>query len=184
MHPEPDVRGQRGFTLLEVIVALAVVALGLIAAFNGVIQITSGASYMRERTLASWVAMNELTRIRVGGAFPEVSESDGDVEFGLSTYRWRARVSETGVDNLRRVDMEVAYVDSPDDTIATATGFIAPRPPPLTTARSWSSGTPGNDLAGDDNDRSGPGDPDNPGDPGGNDRNPGGGDDNSGDGSS
>ena len=175
MHPEPGLRGQRGFTLLEVIVALAVVALGLIAAFNGVIQITSGASYMRERTLASWVAMNELTRIRVGGAFPEVSESDGDVEFGLSTYRWRANVSETGVDNLRRIDMEVAYVDNPDDVIATATGFISPRPPPLTIARSWSSGSPDNDLAGDDDDKS---------DPGGNDRNPGGGDDNSGDGSS
>ena len=108
MRPESGIRGHSGFTLLEVIVALAVVALGLIAAFNGVIQITSGASYMRERTLASWVAMNELTRIRVDGTFPEVSESDGEVEYGLSTYRWSANVSETGVDNLRRIDMEIA----------------------------------------------------------------------------
>jgi general secretion pathway protein I len=168
MRPEQGFRGQRGFTLLEVIVALAVIALGLIAAFNGIIQITSGSSYMRERTLASWVAMNELTRIRVSGTFPEVSESDGDVEFGLSTYRWRANVSETGVDDLRRIDMEVAYVDTPDDIIATATGFVSPRPPPLTAARSWSSTTSGNALAGDDD-----------GDP-----RDGGGDDNSGDGSS
>ena len=143
MHPENVPGAQRGFTLLEVIVALAVIALGLIAAFNGIIQITSGASYMRERTLASWVAMNELTRIRLDNTFPEVSESDGDVDFALSTYRWRARVSETGVDNLRRIDMEVAYVDSPDDVISTATGFVAPRPPPLTTPRSWNSSTPG-----------------------------------------
>jgi len=143
MHPEHVSGSQRGFTLLEVIVALAVIALGLIAAFNGVIQITSGTSYMRERTLASWVAMNELTRIRVGNTFPEVSESDGDVEFALSTYRWRARVSETGVDNLRRIDMEISYVDSPDEIISTATGFVAPRPPPLSPPRSWNSSTPG-----------------------------------------
>jgi len=147
---------EHGFTLLEVIVALAVVALGLIAAFNGIIQITSGASYMRERTLANWVAMNELTRIRVSGVFPEVSESDGDVEFGLVTYRWRANVSETGVDDLRRIDMEVAYVDSPDDIISIATGFVSPRPPPLTSARSWSAGSSDNRPPVDDSDTTPP----------------------------
>ena len=173
MRPESGIRGHSGFTLLEVIVALAVVALGLIAAFNGVIQITSGASYMRERTLASWVAMNELTRIRVDGTFPEVSESDGEVEYGLSTYRWSANVSETGVDNLRRIDMEIAYVDSPDDVIATATGFVSPRPPPLAIARSWSTTTPGNAPAGDDSDARG--------NDGGTRNDPGAGDDNSGD---
>lgn len=150
MHSEGIAKKEHGFTLLEVIVALAVVALGLIAAFNGVIQITSGASYMRERTLANWVAMNELTRIRVSGVFPEVSESDGDVEFGLVTYRWRANVSETGVDDLRRIDMEVAYVDSPDEIISTATGFVSPRPPPLSSARSWSTGSTDNRSPGDE----------------------------------
>lgn len=138
-----------GFTLLEVIVALAVVALGLIAAFNGVIQITSGASYMRERTLSNWVAMNELSRIRLSGVMPDVSETDGDVEFANSTYRWRATVSETGVENLRRIDIEVAYVDSADNVIGRATGFIAPRPPTAGT-NSWSSGVSAAPAPGDD----------------------------------
>ncbi|MGI9264640.1 MAG: type II secretion system minor pseudopilin GspI [Gammaproteobacteria bacterium] len=163
MHSEKQTSRTKGFTLLEVIVALAVVALGLIAAFNGVIQITSGAAYMRERTLANWVAMNELTRIRVSGVFPEVSESDGDVEFGLATYRWRANVSETGVDELRRIDMEIAYVDSPDEIIATATGFVSPRPPALTSPRNWGTASPNNRSQDSDADTSPPDESTNPG---------------------
>ena len=138
-----------GFTLLEVIVALAVVALGLIAAFNGVIQITTGATYMRERTLSNWVAMNELTRIRLSGVMPEVSETDGDVEFANATYRWRATVSETGVEDLRRIDIEVAYVDTPDNVIGRATGFVAPSPPAGTTS-GWSSAAPAAPSPGED----------------------------------
>jgi general secretion pathway protein I len=150
MHSDARTSPAQGFTLLEVIVALAVVALGLIAAFNGVIQITSGATYMRERTLSNWVAMNELSRIRLSGVMPEVSETDGDVEFANSTYRWRATVSETGVENLRRIDIEVDYVDTADNVIGRATGFVAPRSPNSGTS-SWSSAAstapaPGDDL--------------------------------------
>lgn len=128
-----------GFTLIEVVVALAIVALGLIAAFNSVIQIASGASHMQERTLANWVAMNELTRIRLSGSFPDVSQFDGDVEFGTAEYRWRANVSETGVEDLRRIDIEVAYLDTPDVVISTATGFVSPRPPPNPIPTNWLS---------------------------------------------
>ena len=119
-------------------VALAVVSLGLIAVFNGIIQISDQSSHLRERAFAHWVAMNEVTRLRVGNALPELSEFDGDVEFADTEYRWEATVSETGVENLRRIDLRVSYVDTPDDVLAEAVGFVAPRPQPGAGGSAWS----------------------------------------------
>lgn len=131
--------GQRGdgFTLLEVMVALLIVALGIVGLFNQIIGISAGTIQMKERTLASWVALNEITRIRVSGELPDVGEFDGETEFANAEYRWEARVSETGVDDLRRIDVEVSYVDDPDTVIGGATGFLTlPVPPGVTS--SWS----------------------------------------------
>lgn len=126
-----------GFTLLEVVVALAVVALGLIAAFNLVARISSGSLHMKESTFAGWIAANEITRLRLSGQFPDVSQFDGDVEFSDETYRWRATVSETGVENLRRIDMDVAYADDPDTVIGRSVGFISPPPRPRLGGSGW-----------------------------------------------
>ena len=130
----------RGFTLLEVMVALAIITLGLMAVFNGIIQISDQTTHLRERAFAHWVAMNEITRLRVAGAMPDVSEFDGDVEFANASYRWAATVSETGVEDLRRIDLNVSYVDTPEDVIATTVGFVAPRAPPVPGGGSWSGG--------------------------------------------
>lgn len=127
---------RRGFTLIEVVVALAVVALGLIAAFNASIGLARGTSHMRERTLANWIALNEISRVRLAGALPDVGAFDGDVEFADTSWRWRARVSETGVENLRRMDVEVAYLDDPDVVLGRVSGFLAP-PSPITTGTAW-----------------------------------------------
>lgn len=142
---------QAGFTLLEVIVALAVVSLGIIAAFNLIVQISTGSIHMKERTFGSWVANNEITRIRLSGEFPDVSEFDGDVEFAGREYRWRANVSETGVDQLRRVDLEVAYAEDPDVVVASSVGFLSPPPPPRLGGVAWSESATGG--AGSDDDQ-------------------------------
>jgi len=127
-----------GFTLLEVVVALAVVSLGLIAAFNLIVQISSGSLHMKEKTFAGWIASNEITRLRLSGDFPDVSEFDGDVEFAGSVYRWRATVSETGVDNLRRVDMDVSYAEDPETVIGRSVGFLTPAAQPRLGGAEWS----------------------------------------------
>ena len=118
-------RRVRGFTLLEVMVALAIVSIGLIAAFNGIIQMAHSVSTMRDRALADWIAMNQITEIRIGGEFPEVGNFDGDVFFGNRDWRWQAEISETGVTDLRRIDMSVAHIEQPDDPVTIMTGFVS-----------------------------------------------------------
>ena len=86
-------RGDSGFTLLEVMVALAIVAIGLIAAFNGIIQMAHSTSFLRERALADWIAMNQITEIRLSESFPDVGRFDGDSEFAGRNWRWRSRTT-------------------------------------------------------------------------------------------
>lgn len=140
-------RTARGFTLLEVMVALAIVSIGLIAAFNSIIQMAHSTSVLRERAMADWIAMNMITEIRLSGDFPDIGSFDGSTEFAAREWRWEARISETGVTDLRRIDMAVAYEDVPDDVITIMTGFVARRPAGGAARIDWWGGdtTPGNE---------------------------------------
>lgn len=115
---------QGGFTLLEVLVAVAIVGLGMIAVFAQLNQSLLSAAFLRERTLAHWVALDRLTELRLAGEFPPVGERSDDVEFGPYRWRYTLRIAETPGANLRRVDVTVALRDSPDRAAATLVGFL------------------------------------------------------------
>lgn len=128
--------------------ALAIVAFGIIAAFNGIIQMAHSTARLHERALADWIALNQITEIRLSGDFPDVSQFDGSVEFAGRPWRWQAKVSETGVEDMRRIDMSVAQEDSPDDVVTIVTGFVSRRPAAPTRAVDW-WGAQGPDDSGD-----------------------------------
>jgi general secretion pathway protein I len=148
-------RRASGFTLLEVLVALAIVSFGIIAAFNGIIQMAHSTARLQERAMGDWIAMNQISEIRLSGDFPDVSEFDGSVEFAGRPWRWQAKVSETGVTDLRRIDMSVAFEEAPDDVVTIVTGFVSRRSGPAGTPLDWwgrqaGGGPPGGEGEGDD----------------------------------
>jgi len=116
-------KSERGFTLIEVMVSLAIVALSLTAVAASMNQMIDAANTMRDRTYASWIAQNKITEMRLANTIPEVSTASGELEYGRTQWAWRAVVSETGVDNFMRVDVTITQVDS-DYEIRTVTGFI------------------------------------------------------------
>jgi len=113
----------KGFTLLEVMVALMIVAFALTALSASMNQMIDAANTMRDRTYASWIAQNKIAELRLANEIPEVSTTSGDVEFGNMTWEWDAVVSETGIENFMRVDVSVSYFGE-DYVIQTVTGFI------------------------------------------------------------
>ena len=127
---------ERGFTLIEVMVALVIVSFALTAAAAAMNQMIDNASTMRERTYASWIAQNKIAEMRLANIVPEATTTSGELEFGNTLWEWRAVVSETGVADFMRVDISVSRVNS-DYTIRTVTGFIGSPVPPGSTNQLW-----------------------------------------------
>ena len=129
-----------GFTLVEVMVALAIVGLSLAAVAASISQMVDAGSAMRQRTYASWIAQNKIAELRLANVVPEVSSTTGEVEYAAQQWAWRATISETGVENLFRVEVEVSIAGS-DDVIRTVTGFIGEPGIPGESNRAWTRNT-------------------------------------------
>lgn len=104
----------RGFTLVEVLVALAVLAIALAAVLRAMGQAIDLSTDLRQRTVALWVAQERATEHELRRDWPSVDTTEGTMEFGERQWRWRERVSATAAPNLRRVDIEIRAPDSPD----------------------------------------------------------------------
>jgi general secretion pathway protein I len=130
---------ERGFTLIEVMVALVVATLALVAVMASISQMIDAGTAMRDRTFASWIAQNRITELRLANVEPEVSETNGEVDFAGLEWAWTATISETGVEFLYRVDVAVALAGS-DGIIRTVSGFIGEPGIPGEANRAWAVG--------------------------------------------
>jgi general secretion pathway protein I len=120
---------QSGFTLLEVMVALVIVALGMMAVNTQLNRYAVGALYMEQKTLASWIAANKIAELSLAPEWPAVGTRDEELEFGPLTWHTRTEVSETPVANLRRIDVHVSLADDPERVVHTMTGLVQPPAP-------------------------------------------------------
>ena len=134
-----NVAGQFGFTLIEVVIALAIAALALTAATAAVSQMVDGANAMRERTYASWIAQNHIAELRLANVVPEVDTTTSDVTYAGFEWSLETEITETGVENLFRVDVTVSLAGN-DYTIGTVTGFIGEPVPPGESNNAWNTG--------------------------------------------
>jgi len=96
---------------------------------------------MRDRTYASWIAQNKITEMRLAGVIPEVGESSGEEDYANTTWAWSAEISETGVENLMKVDVAVSY-PGVNEPVRLVTGFIGEPVAPGQSNLIWNSGQP------------------------------------------
>ena len=128
-----------GFTLLEAMVALVIVALGMMAVYGQLNRYVVAASFTEDKTLASWIATNEITALSVAASWPDLGKSDEDVEFATRKWRCHIEVSATDVQNLRRVDVSVTLADAPERVLHKISGLIEPPPPAGFMPPHWSA---------------------------------------------
>jgi len=119
----------RGFTLLEVLIAIAVLAIVLTGLVRAVGQQAEALSHERELTYATWVANDVLTRTRLGDGFPGIGRREGSDEQAGRRYRWELAVSGTDEPSIRRLDVSVyaPESDADDGALLTLTGFAGQR---------------------------------------------------------
>lgn len=115
----------KGFTLLEVLIAMAIFGYAAVSLVSGMsdyqlMQVTSS-----QRTLAHWVAMNQLAETRLEKKWPNVGVTRGTAEMANKTWYWIQTVTKTTEKNLRQVEVEVRLEE--EDELATTrfVGFIA-----------------------------------------------------------
>lgn len=101
----------RGFTLIEVMVALAVLAIALAAVIESITAHVSNAAYLRDRTLAHWAAMNKAAELQIGATWPSAGTTRGATLMAGREWYWTAIVYETGDADVRRADIEVSSKD-------------------------------------------------------------------------
>lgn len=113
----------RGFTLLEVLVATAILATAMAAVVTAGIRSTSNAAYLQERTLAHWVAMNKLAEFQLQSSWPSVGETKGTYDMARQEWRWVGAVSATEDETVRRIDVKV-FPSEAKEPLAVVIGYL------------------------------------------------------------
>jgi general secretion pathway protein I len=119
-------RRMQGFTLLEILVALTVLAVAMGAIIKAAGDYTGSVSHLRDRTMADWVARDVLNDFQLRKEWPSVGERKGSMEMGKYEWAWRAVFTQTDEAELRRMDVEIRPEGSSADTdpVTTLSGFL------------------------------------------------------------
>jgi general secretion pathway protein I len=111
---------KKGFTLLEVLVAMVILSVSLLAAIKVASEVTNSAIHLQEKTIAQWVAMNKLAELRLAKKLPQTGRSDGEDEMAGRNWHWEILVKNTAYSRLREVEVGVRPAGEDKDSPPTA----------------------------------------------------------------
>jgi general secretion pathway protein I len=119
---------------VEILVALAVLAIALTATARSLGAAIDTTTALRDRTLARWVAEDRLAQLELSREWPDLDVKDGDADMGGQAFHWRQETGVTPAARMRRVEVSV-FLPGTDSMLAKMTGFIqqtGPQPAPQT----------------------------------------------------
>jgi general secretion pathway protein I len=119
---------RRGFTLVEVLVALAIVSIALLSALRAAGQGTNNVGELRSRLLAGWVAENLLAEHRARADWLPLGIQRGTSREGGFDFAWREEVIATPNPAFRRVDVRVYASAAELHSLSHLAGFIINEP--------------------------------------------------------
>lgn len=114
-----------GFTLVEVLVALAVLTIALAAVMRAMSQSIDTSGNLRDRTIAMWVAQNRLATHQIQHDWPALDTTEGSTDMVGLEWRWREQVMPApGEPDLRQIHIEVRAASGPQP-LARLIGFLS-----------------------------------------------------------
>ena len=128
---KPQTRQQRkpgsdpGFTLIEILVAVAILAVALAATMRAASLATDGALETRQRLLATWAAENRVAELRARRIYPPASTTRMNVEQGGLAMVIDETVTDTPNPIIRRVDLTVADARDPGRVLGKLTAYVS-----------------------------------------------------------
>jgi general secretion pathway protein I len=125
---ESCVNKKAGFTLVEVLVALAIISIALLAALRVAGGGTNSVGDLRDRVLAGWVAQNLLAEQRARGDWPSPGILRGQQQQAGVDFAWREEIIATPNVMFRRVDIRVFSARDDAHALAHLTGFVVNSP--------------------------------------------------------
>ncbi len=114
----------RGFTLLEVLVALAIFAMVAASVLSASARSSQNASRLEDKTLAMWIADNRLNELQLEQTPPSSGRNQGELEFAGRRWEWRTQVDSTAEQDMRRV---IVWVAAKPSAASVAASRNAPR---------------------------------------------------------
>ena len=114
---------QKAFTLIEIMVALAIITIALGAIIENTTASNQNAQYLRDKSVATWVAINQITLKRAKREWGGASNKQGEVEMAGLEWNWKMSVKNTDDPNMRRLEIEV-FKEDQNDPLVSMTGFV------------------------------------------------------------
>ncbi|WP_440877165.1 type II secretion system minor pseudopilin GspI [Thalassotalea sp. PLHSN55] len=119
----------KGFTLLEVLLAMAVFSIAGIALLSAAQNNFTSLNHLENRMLANWVASNQLVEVTLDSTWPPKNNKKGKVELAGRDWYWQQKVLKTTDKTMRSVEIEVRLDEKAEKPISSLTTYIAQATP-------------------------------------------------------
>ncbi len=123
-HTSACYSAEGGFTLMEILVAVAIIAIVLGALVQAAGASAANAGRIRDKAVAQWVGANRLAELQITGTFPDTGNKTGEAEMLGQVWHWKSIVQKVEDEDLRRVDIEVRKFADSKNPIVTLAGFV------------------------------------------------------------
>ena len=114
-----------GFTLFEILIALAILSIAMGAIISLASNQTLNAAHLRDKTFAHWLATNKITELQVTGEWPAKGKKEGDEEMGLHEWHWVRTITDTPDDRVRQVEFAIFHDKDDKNPVTTLTSFLS-----------------------------------------------------------